>query len=78
MSKVAKATLGLMVVTMLSKCLGFAREVVLGAAYGLESDMYIMAMNIPRVLFALLATAIATTFIPLFYENQKKVEMKRL
>ena len=72
MSKVAKATLGLMVVTMLSKCLGFAREVVLGAAYGLESDMYIMAMNIPRVLFALLATAIATTFIPLFYENQKK------
>jgi len=72
MSKVAKATLGLMVVTMLSKCLGFARDMVLGAAYGLESDMYIMAMNIPRVLFALLAAAIATTFIPLYYENQKK------
>lgn len=72
MSKVAKATLGLMIVTMLSKCLGFARDVVLGAAYGLESDMYIMAMNIPKVLFALVATAIATTFIPLYYENQKE------
>ncbi|MDR0880533.1 MAG: murein biosynthesis integral membrane protein MurJ [Clostridioides sp.] len=72
MSKVAKATLGLMVVTMLSKCLGFARDMVLGASYGLESDMYIMAMNIPKVLFALLATAIATTFIPLYYESQRE------
>lgn len=71
MSRVAKATLGLMIVTMLSKCLGFARDMVLGAAYGLDSDMYIMAMNIPKVLFALVAASIATTFIPLYYENSR-------
>ncbi len=33
MSKIAKATLGIMMVTMLSKCLGLGREMVLAAYY---------------------------------------------
>lgn len=71
MSKVAKATIGLMIVTMLSKILGFAREVVLGATYGasIYSDIYITAYNIPNVVFSVIATSLATTFIPLYYEN---------
>lgn len=72
MSKVAKATIGLMVVTMLSKCLGFGRELVLGATYGATSysDVYITAMNIPITLFSVIGTGLATTFIPLYYENR--------
>lgn len=72
MSKVAKATIALMIVTIISKILGFGREVVLGAAYGTTSysDIYITAMNIPSVLFSAIGTAIATTFIPLYYENE--------
>ncbi|WP_042271285.1 murein biosynthesis integral membrane protein MurJ [[Clostridium] dakarense] len=72
MSKVAKATIGLMIVTMLSKCLGFGRELVLGAAYGATSysDVYITAMNIPITLFSVIGTGLATTFIPLYYENR--------
>src|SRR5699024_7745618 len=71
MSKVAKATLGLMIVTMISKVLGFAREVVLGSAYGASvySDVYITTSNIPITLFTIIGTALATTFIPLYYEN---------
>lgn len=72
MSKVAKTTIGLMIVTMLSKCLGFGRELVLGAAYGATSysDVYITAMNIPITLFSVIGTGLATTFIPLYYENR--------
>lgn len=71
MSKIAKATFSLMIITMLSKVLGFARELVLGATYGASgySDIYIIAMNIPSVLFSTIGAALATTFIPLYYEN---------
>lgn len=71
MNKVAKTTIMLILITVLSKILGFAREVVLGTMYGttVYSDIYIIAMNIPAVLFSLLGTAISTTFIPLYYEN---------
>ncbi len=72
MSKKTKATIGLMVVTILSKFLGFGRELVLGAIYGATSysDIYITSMNIPTILFSSIGTAIATTFIPLYYENR--------
>lgn len=74
MSKAAKATVGLMVVTMISKILGFARELVLGASYGASaySDIYITSMNIPIIIFSLAGTAITTTFIPLYYESYNK------
>lgn len=74
MSKVAKATIGLMIVTMLSKVLGFGRELVLTYFYGATdiSDVYITSSSIPIILFASIGTAIATTFIPLFYEIDKK------
>lgn len=71
MSNVAKATVGLMVATILSKILGFSRELFLASYYGATtySDIYLTAYNIPSVLFSALAAAIATTFIPLYYEN---------
>lgn len=70
MSKLAKATIGLMIVTMLSKVLGFGRELALTYVYGATgiSDIYITASTIPTILFASVGTALATTFIPLFYE----------
>lgn len=73
MSKVAKATIGLMIVTMLSKVLGFGRELVLTYFYGATeiSDVYITSSTIPTILFVSIGTALATTFIPLFYELDK-------
>ncbi|MBC8632600.1 murein biosynthesis integral membrane protein MurJ [[Eubacterium] tenue] len=71
MSNLAKSAFWLMVVTMLSKVLGFAREIVLGYFYGTSaySDVYITAMNIPLVVFAAIGTSIITTFIPLYHES---------
>lgn len=73
MSKVAKATLGLMIVTVLSKVLGFGRELALTYVYGANAtaDAYITALSIPTVLFATIATALGTAFIPLFLEIDK-------
>lgn len=73
MSKIAKATLGLMIATMLSKVLGFGRELVLTYVYGANSmaDIYITTLSIPTILFASIGTALGTTFIPLFYEVDK-------
>ena len=53
MSKVAKATIGLMIVTMISKVLGLGRELVLGTMYGASnySDIYITTLNITQTLF---------------------------
>lgn len=71
MSNAAKATVGLMVATIVSKILGFSRELFLASYYGATtySDIYLTAYNIPSVLFSAVAAAIATTFIPLYYEN---------
>lgn len=71
MNKIAKATLVLILVTLLAKVLGFARELVLGDIYGatMYSDIYITTMNIPFIIFAIISTAIASSFIPLYYEH---------
>lgn len=76
MNKVAKNTLILMIITIISKVLGFIRELVLGGIYGTTfySDAYIVAMNIPGTLFSLIGIALSTTFIPLYYENSKSIK----
>ncbi|MBW4861656.1 MAG: murein biosynthesis integral membrane protein MurJ [Paeniclostridium sp.] len=73
MSNAVKATLGLALVTILSKFLGFGRELALTYVHGASaySDAYITAVSIPLVLFSSIGTAIGTTFIPLFYEVSK-------
>ena len=70
MSKIAKTTFCLMLATVIGKILGFGREVVLASTYGISmySDAYLTAMNIPLVIFASIGSALATTFIPMFYE----------
>ncbi|KKY01106.1 integral membrane protein MviN [Paraclostridium benzoelyticum] len=70
MSNLAKSAFWLMVVTMLSKVLGFGRELVLGYFYGTSaySDVYIVSMNIPLVVFSSIGVALVTTFIPLYQE----------
>lgn len=71
MSNVAKATIGLMIVTMISKVLGLGRELVLGSMYGASSysDIYITTLNITMALFSVLGTTLITTFIPIYFEN---------
>ena len=73
MSKTARATICLMIATILAKILGFVREQVLTFAYGADiySDVFITASKIPTIVFAAIGSAIATTVIPM-YNNIKK------
>lgn len=79
MSKIAKATLGLITVTMLSKVLGFFRELVLTYTHGASwvSDAYITSVGIPTILFASIASALGTTFIPLFYQVDNEYDREK-
>lgn len=74
MSKLARATFGLMVATIIAKILGFGRELVLAAGYGtsIYSDAYITAMNIPQVIFAIIGSTLATVLIPMYMEVHSK------
>ena len=79
MSKVAKAAVGLMIVTILSKIIGFAREQVLSFVYGasMYTDIYFVTMNIPNVIFAAIGAALSTTFIPLYCDINSNLGEKK-
>ena len=78
MSKVAKSTIILMLVTILAKVLGFGRELVLASVYGasMYSDAYITAMNIPIVIFATIGMTLATVLIPMYFEVENDLGKK--
>ena len=62
------ATLSVMMMTVLAKISAFAREIVLSYAYGASaiSDAYLISQTIPRVIFSLVASGLATGFIPMY------------
>lgn len=81
MSKIAKAAVGLMLVTIFSKVLGLVREQFLAAAYGtgLYAAAYSTANNIPVVLFSIIGSAIATSLIPMYNKlNAESGEQRAL
>lgn len=57
-----------MVLIITSKILGFFREMTIANNFGagMESDAFFVALMIPDLLFAAIAQAIGTTFIPIY------------
>lgn len=80
MSKIAKTTIILMIITILSKVLGFVKELILSSFYGasMYSDIYILTSSIPTTIFAGIGLALSTTFIPMYYEVESKNKDKYL
>lgn len=70
MVKVAKSALLLMMATMLAKILGFGRELVLASSYGasMYSDAYLIALNIPLVIFSIIGSTLNTVLIPMYFD----------
>ena len=70
MNRFIKATTILFILTILSKIIGFVRDMVLVSIYGasMTTDVYITSMRIPTTLFSIVTSALATTFIPKFYD----------
>ena len=78
MSKIAKAAVGLMAATLIAKFLGFGRELALASAYGASgtSDAFLVAMNIPAVIFTAVGTSLGTAFIPLYCDVNSQTRRK--
>ncbi|MGL5255899.1 MAG: hypothetical protein ACRC76_02585 [Proteocatella sp.] len=62
-----KAAVLVMIMTLVSKTLGFGRDVILSYFYGASyiSDAYLISQTIPNVLFGFIGTAIVTAYIPM-------------
>ena len=74
MAGTAKAAVWIMIATMLSKVLGFFREVVLASFYGTGAyaDVFLLTLNIPGLIIAIVGSAIATIYVPIYFETKEK------
>lgn len=63
-----KTAFYLMLITILTKVLGFAREIFLSYFYGASgiTDAYLISLTIPSTIFAFIGTGIATSYIPMY------------
>ena len=66
MERVARTALFMAVLTLLSKVLGFVREMVLAGYFGVGdiTDAYFMATNIPTMIFGGVFSAVALAYMP--------------
>lgn len=74
----AKSAFILMLATIVSKILGFGREIVLASSYGasIYSDAYLTAMNIPLVVLSIIGATLSTVFIPMYFEVKNSSDEK--
>ncbi len=79
-NKIFKATFIVMAMTILSRVIGFARDILAAYHFGVEGsyDIYVASVAIPESVFMIVGLAISTTFIPMLSEikhNKSKKEM---
>ncbi|MDV4150655.1 murein biosynthesis integral membrane protein MurJ [Clostridium sp. AL.422] len=79
-NKIFKATFIVMAMTILSKVIGFARDILAAYHFGVEDsyDIYVASVSIPESVFMIVGLAISTTFIPMLSEvkhSRSKEEM---
>lgn len=62
-----KTAIVLMIITLLSKILGFVRDVLLSYFFGASqiSDAYLISLTVPSVVFGFLGAGIVTAYIPM-------------
>ncbi|MBY8908371.1 murein biosynthesis integral membrane protein MurJ [Salinicoccus roseus] len=63
-----KAAILLMIITVFSKVIGFGRDLTLAYFYGAStvSDIYIIAISLPTILFGIIGMGISTAYIPMY------------
>ncbi|NLM26524.1 MAG: murein biosynthesis integral membrane protein MurJ [Firmicutes bacterium] len=68
----------LMIITVGSKILGFAREIVLSYFYGASniSDAYLISQTIPLVIFSFISVGISTGYIPMYSKIVKEHDLE--
>ncbi|MHC6180703.1 murein biosynthesis integral membrane protein MurJ [Clostridium sp. JNZ X4-2] len=73
-NKLVKAAGVVMVISMISRVMGFVRDALIVSVFGasVSSDSYTMSLTIPNLMFNLFGLAITTTFIPILSECYSK------
>lgn len=68
----------LMICNLLSRLLGFGRDMVMSYKYGTSSvsDVYYIATNIVTVIFFAISAAISTTYLPIYAKADSESETK--
>lgn len=68
------------VFNLISKLLGFIRDYFTAIKFGtsIEADAFLIASNIPNIIFMIIGIAINTTFIPLYNEVKANKSKKKL
>lgn len=76
MKNTIKVISSMMAITLIGKVMGMLRDVLFAANYGttsIEANAFLTASRIPRLFFdAMFASAISSSFIPIFNEYLKK------
>ncbi len=69
-----KTTILVILLTIIAKLFGFARNIVLSYFFGASvvSDAYLVALSIPEVLYDFVIIGISTSFIPIYSQVRKK------
>ena len=64
---IKKTAFIIMVITLLSKFVGFGRDIILSYFYGASniSDAFLISLTIPNVIFGFIGTGIVTAYIPM-------------
>ena len=72
--KVAKSAAMIAIFTLISKFLGFLREVLIAYTYGsgYETDTYFLAMTATVIIMTTIGAALNTTLVPIFTEIDQK------
>ncbi len=70
----------MIVFNLFSKLLGFLRDYMTAIKFGtsIQADAYLMASNIPNLLFVLLGVAISTIFIPIYNDIKHNNSIEEL
>ena len=74
-----KTALILMIITIVSKIVGFGREVTLSYFYGASgiSDAFLISITIPSFIFSFIGTGVSTGYIPLYSNIEQKYGKKK-
>ena len=72
--KAAKSAAIIVIFSLISKFLGFIREVLIASKFGsgMETDAYFVALSATTVLMGMVSAGLNTTLIPIFSEIEVK------
>ncbi len=72
--KVAQSAAMIAIFTLISKFLGFIREILIASKYGsgYETDTYFVAMTATVIIMTTIGASLNTTLIPIFTEIEER------